>query len=381
MPFFSFSLNNNNPLLKDFNIKPKEVYFSKNTYIWKTLKKEKNDSLLVCKKEVRKKLLKINGKVLFCLPPNIGLGDAIEYAKAIKSIKENNILEDFGIAFTDNYSFLFKEYFNFKNVFSYIVPEKKIKYYDSLFHFTLEIKSLKNQKYLRSDIEKEIKNYFNISSEFKNIQNYFTNNKIYKISIFPISNSPIRTMPLFILNSLIDYLGKFFSIDIYVDKKSSISNYIIKGVLKKNVTFVDCENTKALVDSIKNIHYGIFMDSGPLHVAKLFNKRGVLIESSVSSELLLSNYNKIFSIKTNFTSSYCKSPCGLTDIFNYKNAFGCYQTLSIKQDEVIQKNLFSNMGNRGVKNNYISFIEKPVGCLNSLNIQNILKHIREDLSL
>ena len=39
------------------------------------------------------------------------------------------------------------------------------------------------------------------------------------------------------------------------------------------------------------------------------------------------------------------------------------------------------MGRRGVKNNYTSYIKNPVGCLQSLNVQNILTYIKKDLSL
>ena len=38
---------------------------------------------------IKVSLLKKN--ILFCVPPSIGLGDAIEYCLAINSIKENNL--------------------------------------------------------------------------------------------------------------------------------------------------------------------------------------------------------------------------------------------------------------------------------------------------
>ena len=39
------------------------------------------------------------------------------------------------------------------------------------------------------------------------------------------------------------------------------------------------------------------------------------------------------------------------------------------------------MNNRGVKNYYLDYIKKPVGCLSSLNVQNIYNVIKKDLSL
>ena len=76
---------------------------------------------------------------------------------------------------------------------------------------------------------------------------------------------------------------------------------------------------KLLFQQLKKIEYGIFMDSGPLHVAKMFNKKGLLIETSVSSKILLRNYKMIKGIENTFSSHFCKAPCGLTDIFNHNN--------------------------------------------------------------
>jgi len=39
------------------------------------------------------------------------------------------------------------------------------------------------------------------------------------------------------------------------------------------------------------------------------------------------------------------------------------------------------MISRGVKNHYKNFFFKPVGCLSSLNVQNIYNAIRKEVSL
>ena len=115
MPYFSFSLNYKQKLLNDFNIKPNQVYFSKNNYIWKILNKEKS-----------------------------------------------NVLKNFGIAFTEQYSFIFKDIFKLDKIYPYIISKKELNQFDSVFHFTLEIEALKNQKNIRSNIVKEIKMFFKI---------------------------------------------------------------------------------------------------------------------------------------------------------------------------------------------------------------------------
>ena len=126
MPFFSFILKSqsNKELVntikkfhKTTDIEKK--YFSKNTQLWKILNNKKNhDHLDYIKIEKRKKLIKIKNNILFCLPPNIGLGDAIEYAFAIKSVVEKkNKFSNYGIAFVGKYKIVFKKYFGIINFF------------------------------------------------------------------------------------------------------------------------------------------------------------------------------------------------------------------------------------------------------------------------
>ncbi len=123
------------------------------------------------------------------------------------------------------------------------------------------------------------------------------------------------------------------------------------------------------------------MDSGPLHVANLFEKKGVLIESTVSKNILLGKDSKIIALKNNYISENCKSPCGLTDLFNFQNNIGCYNTHKISKSYFIKNKLLSYMHNRNVKNNYTRFIENPVQCLDTLNIQKIITYINNDLIL
>ena len=97
---------------------------------------------------------------------------------------------------------MFKNYFNLENNFPYIINKSDLEKFDTIFHLTFEIQSLISQKYSRSDIYNEIINFFKIKDiKNKHIQNN-KNSKINKISIFPLSNSPIRTMPIDILNSV-----------------------------------------------------------------------------------------------------------------------------------------------------------------------------------
>ena len=380
MPFFSFSITEVSSSLKRYNITENNLYFSKNTQLWKLIKKIPKSYINKLELEKRQFVKSLGKKILFCLPPNIGLGDAIEYASALKLVSESNFFEKLGVAFTGEFQFLFKDYFNLKNNFPYVINNVDLDKFDTIFHLTLEIQNLINQKYSRSDICSEIIRFFKIKDiKSKSIKKN-KKCKIKKISFFPLSNSPIRTMPIEILIKLTSLLKKHFNIEIFLNQNSEISNLLYKRLINEDVNIIDPKNTKALIAAIKKIEYGIFMDSGPLHVAKMFNKRGLLIETSVSSKILLRKYKMIKEIENKFSSFFCKAPCGLTDIFNHNNSHGCFDSLQLESTKFKKEN-YKNMISRGVKNHYKNFFFKPVGCLSSLNVQNIYNAIRKEVSL
>ena len=380
MPFFSFSINETKSSLTKFNITSNNVYFSKNTELWKKLNKENSSIINFLKREKRLPVKNLSKNILFCLPPSIGLGDAIEYAMAIKQISEKINFDKLAIAFSGDYSFIFQDFFKLENVYPFTIEKTEINNFDTVFHLTLEINRLVNQKYSRSNIFEEVLNFFKIKNINKEQNNNIAKYKIKKISIFPLSSSPIRTMPINVLNKLVKILIKNYMIEIFLDHNSEISNFLYDNINIEGVKIIDPKNKIDLISFIKNIQYGLFMDSGPLHVAKVFNKRGLLLESSVSTKILLKNYNLIKAVENKFSSEFCNAPCGLTDIFNYNNTYGCYDSLKIKSIK-FKNNNFNNMTNRGVKNYYLENITKPVRCLSSLNVQSIYNVIKKDLIL
>ena len=383
MPYFSFSLKQNffsKDELLSMNIAQPEqnkIYFSKNTNLWKHLNKKENSiNINFHKFEERIKISKLGKKILFCLPPSIGLGDAIEYGLGIQSIIRSNKFNLVGIVFPGRYKIIFKKYFNILQVHGNIILEENLHKYDTIFHTTLEIYPFKNQKYTRSNIEQNIIKKFNVSK----IRSYETNlnTKIKKITIFPISQSPIRSMPLKLLNSLIENFNDNYCIDIIFDNSSRISKYLEEYVCLKNSNKLYPSSLLDLCHLVENTDFGVFMDSGPLHLAKILGKRGILIITSVGWNILLDNFSTIKEIKNNYKSNYCTSPCGLTNVFNYENKVGCYQYLSIKKNNLLKKNL--NLLQRGsIKNSYVNLMKHPVGCVKNLNLNKIIQSIQKIL--
>ena len=117
MVYFSFAIRknflSNNIKKQAFNLQdilPYKKYYCKNTKIWKILNlKSLQSDVIFLKKEKILKIKKLKNNILFCPPPNIGLGDAIEYALSIKSILMSQKFKRVGIAFIGRYKIVFEK--------------------------------------------------------------------------------------------------------------------------------------------------------------------------------------------------------------------------------------------------------------------------------
>ena len=89
MPYFSFKIDENKIFREYENLQNHLIntkYYSKNTKLWSKLNKLKKKHLkITLNKEKREAFNKNYRSILFCLPPNIGLGDSIEYGLSIKA--------------------------------------------------------------------------------------------------------------------------------------------------------------------------------------------------------------------------------------------------------------------------------------------------------
>ena len=377
MAFFSFSLLMDSFLYLSTKIEPNKKYYSKDIALSKELNnKNKTTSFAVLNYESRINIINVGKKLLICLPPKFGVGDAVEYGIAINSLIQIKKFNKIGIAFTSNHNYLFKEFFAFTDIYPLIISEDELSNYDTIFHITLEINALKYQKYKRSNIAQEICDYFKVPLiDYKKKINNVQKDDIKTISIFPISTSIIRSLPLHIVEEIIKYFSNEYKIKIIFDN-SDFSKYLLENIKNKNFIAVEPNNIESLILEISKTNFGIFPDSGPLHIAKCFNKNGILVETSVSSKILLSNSNKIISLNNKYKSNYCNGPCGLVDIFAYDSKIGCYETHKLNFKDITYIKNKKNLQRWDKKENNSHLISNPVGCIKQIDVKNIIELIR-----
>jgi len=393
MSYFSFSvtksiidesfISDNQELSILFNnIKYKNKYYSKYLPILKAFGKSAcSKSIIFFNKEEIQKYISFNKDTIFFLPPKYGLGDIIEYGLAIKKIQKKFPKNKIGLAFVYKYKKILQDLLKLKNLYDYFISEKELLKYTSHFHFTHEINALKYQKYNREDIEKSILDKFNIEDDSKKLH-YLkqTKKNIKKISIYPFSASPLRTLPLKSIVSIVKSFSGKFDLEIIMDNDSPyLKNYsTLYNIL--NIKLFFPQNVNELLEIIKETEFGIFIDSGPLHLAKVLEINGVLIENSVVSSKLIRSYLRIKTFKNDYRSLHCKGPCGLTNIFNYKNTYGCYENLKIGFEEIKNMENLKSLQRGDMINKYDFFIKNPVGCVKNINNKSLINFIKKNIN-
>ena len=377
MAFFSFSLLMDSFLYLSSNIEPNKKYYSKDIALRKELNnKNKLTSFAEINFETRVNINNVGKKLLICLPPKFGVGDAIEYGIAINSLIKIKKFKKIGIAFTSNHNYLFKEFFSFTDIYPLIISQDELSTYDTVFHITLEINALKYQKYKRSNIALEICNYFKVPLiNYKKEINKPNKSLVKTISIFPISKSLIRSLPLQVVEEIIKYFSNDYKIKIIFDN-SDYSKYLLENIKNNKFTAVEPSNLESLILEISKTNFGIFVDSGPLHIAKCYSKNGILVETSVSSKILLSNSKKLLSAENKYRSNYCNGPCGLVNVFAYESKVGCYETHKLNFKDIVSLKNKKNLQRRNKKEINPHLISNPVGCIKQIDVKNIIELIR-----
>jgi len=186
---------------------------------------------------------------------------------------------------------------------------------------------------------------------------------------------------LIILNILEEIIENFcneYEIKIIFDN-SEYSKYLLENIKNNNFKAVEPKNIESLIVEISKINFGIFIDSGPLHIAQCFNKKGIFIETSVSSKILLSNSKNIMCVKNKYKSDYCNGPCGLVDMFAYDSKVGCYETHKLNFKDINSFKNKKNLQRWNKKENNSHLISNPVGCIKQIDVKNIIELIRYKL--
>ena len=155
-----------------------------------------------------------------------------------------------------------------------------------------------------------------------------------RIGILPLASSPLRTLPPPVTIALAEALAPFGQIAVSLNrdqKQGQLYAAAVAGKLPSGTEIIDGFPTiGGLLASIDAYDYGVFADSGPAHMSKLFAVPGVAVYSSAPGEVLQGRFTNLKRWTVPFTGPHCASPCGLAKLRQTADGrIGCMGSLGV----------------------------------------------------
>ena len=157
-----------------------------------------------------------------------------------------------------------------------------------------------------------------------------------QIGILPLASSPLRTLPMTAVRSLVGALSPFGKVTLCLNRNQhqGVLYRDALGEIDSSVDIVDVfESIGALLDAIRQLDYAVFADSGPAHMSKLFGTPGVAIYTSAPGDVLQGRFKNLTPWTVPSTGAHCQAPCGLARVRATVNGtVGCMGSLQTTLD-------------------------------------------------
>ncbi len=159
------------------------------------------------------------------------------------------------------------------------------------------------------------------------------------VGILPLASSPLRTLPPALILGLSRLLGEDgMDVRIVLNRQQNQSEYLRSALAAAAPDLVYIADTRSVADLLavmRRFDYAVFADSGPAHLSKLEQRPGAAVFTSAPSELLLGRHGNLHPIQVQFSSDYCKAPCGLAKLRQTSDGrVGCMASLGVAKKDL-----------------------------------------------
>lgn len=153
------------------------------------------------------------------------------------------------------------------------------------------------------------------------------------IGILPLASSPLRTLPIAATRALCEALAERGRVVLCLNKDQHQGVLYAReiGGLPAGVEILDgFASIGALLSAIDGFDYGVFADSGPAHMSKLFATPGVAVYSSAPGDVLQGRFRNLANWTIPFVGPHCATPCGLAKLrATPAGRIGCMGSLEV----------------------------------------------------
>jgi hypothetical protein len=160
-----------------------------------------------------------------------------------------------------------------------------------------------------------------------------------RIGILPLASSPLRTLPPQATLALAEAMAPFGQIAVSLNREQKQGQLYAAAVAERlppGTEIIDGFPTiGGLLASVAAYDYGVFADSGPAHMSKLFAIPGVAVYSSAPGDVLQGRFTNLRRWTIPFVGPYCASPCGLAKLRQTEDGrIGCMGSLGVSLAEL-----------------------------------------------
>ena len=156
------------------------------------------------------------------------------------------------------------------------------------------------------------------------------------IGILPLASSPLRTLPVEATRALCTALASRGRVVLCLnkDQHQGVLYAARIGPLPPEVEILDGFGSIGdLLSAIAGFDYGVFADSGPAHMSKLFATPGVAVYTSAPGDVLQGRFRNLANWTVPFSDPHCAAPCGLAKLrATAAGRIGCMGSLGVSLD-------------------------------------------------
>jgi hypothetical protein len=319
--------------------------------------------------------------VLFLLPSD-GLGDCILYAGAIRQVIRAYRPGRLAVAFPGRSTDVFAHLGMAAEIYPLLLPHRALLGRDLVVDFETDIPALRHGGLEMIAIDALILEHLGLPTGYR-WPHRRAPRAVRRVAIFPQSSSSIRTLPPALTAFLVGELrARGFAVEVMVEprfRQGRLYRERLAAMLGPDAPIVDnLATVDRLLGFIRDIDYGIFCDSGPAHLSKMFDLPGFGIYTTVAADVVQGGFDNLARWSADYEGDWCRAPCGLVKLMRTADGdrYGCMDSLGRRRAELI---LPFRVPDAEVER---FLLAEPVGCVASLvrDKEAILARLLEHLA-